>query len=135
MPGGEVAEAEGESDADAVGERLVPAVGVTVRSGVNRGTDQGGKADGGALGGGATARTGAGMEEEGCQCDDCGAGGGCRELEDPGHVGSLRWSVQERTFKRTASRVVTPSMLVPCPDTDASDEATNAIEPPPSSSP
>ena len=114
-PGREVAEAERESDADAVGEGLVPAGRlVPPRADVDGGSDEGRDAECGATGGCAAARPGAGMKEEGCQCDDCGAGGGCRELEDPGHEGTSDVMCRSCTYKRAASRVVTRvARLVP----------------------
>jgi hypothetical protein len=84
--GGEVAETEGERHPNAVGESLVPGVIAAVpRADVDCGPNQGGEAQAGTSCRCTTAGAGAGMEEEGGECDDCGAGGGCRELEDPGH--------------------------------------------------
>ena len=84
--GGEVAEAQRESDPDAVGEGVIPVVGAPAAgTDVDRGSHQVREPHGRAPSGGATARAGAGMEEKCCECDDCGAAGGRRELEDPGH--------------------------------------------------
>ena len=111
--GREVAEAEGKSNADAVGKRLVPAgAACPARTPIDGRADEAGDSDGGATGGDPAARTGAGVEEEGCQCDDCGAGGGCRELEDPGHWGNPPLEcVQEHSFQRTRGGVVTRFLL------------------------
>ena len=121
MPDREVTEAQREGDADAIGESVVPAVCAGPAPDVwTAEPTREAKPTVARFAAAPTARTRAGVEEEGCECDDCGAGGGCRELEEPGH-----WGIPPLEVCRSARSNVPRTGGYACPSMITSGTATH----------